>query len=224
MSQTTEPDPAASVDSVTDEGAAPTPTGPNHWPATISTSLKALKSFQETPWPELVTEWELRSHIGDQDPALEVQLVQGRVQKSLLALVKQKVGEDLSWAARMKRETEWKWLNQLLAAARLKQLTLVRITRKSRKSGMGFDLTELSRTFYGKQILQSLNLGTRRVVDKEEFESVKAACARIKLVLPETIEPTRTERFFVDVAVEEAAEEAVEEAAAVEEAPEATAT
>jgi hypothetical protein len=70
--------------------------------------------------------------------------------------------------------------------------------RKSRKGKMGFDLSELQATFYGRQILAGLQLSTRRVVDKAEFETVKAAFAAIKLTLPESIEPTRTERYFVD--------------------------
>lgn len=168
------------------------------WQDAVASAVAELQTFQEKPRPAFIASSELLSHLGDLDAELDPQLIQARVQKALLTLVKQKLLEDLSRSDSFKKETGWKWLNQLLAATRLKQLTLVKIVRKSRKGGMGFDLTELQATYYGKQILAGLNLGTRRVVDKAEFETVKAACAAIKLTLPETIEPTRTERFFVD--------------------------
>jgi hypothetical protein len=168
------------------------------WTDAMTAALTELHTFQERRYPEFITRAELASHLGTLDAGVEPQLMQARVQKSLLALSKQKLVEDLSLADLFKKETGWKWLNQLLAATRLKQLTLVKIVRKSRKGKMGFDLSELQKTYYGKQILAGLQLGTRKVVDKTEFETVKAACAAIKLTLPETIEPTRTERFFVD--------------------------
>ena len=180
------------------------------WNDAMTAALTELHSFQEVRWPELVTRAELFSHLGALEEGKDPQLMQARVQKSLLALAKQKLVEDLSRADLFKKETGWKWLNQLLAATRLKQLTLVKIVRKSRKGKMGFDLSELQKTYYGKQILAGLNLGTRRVVDKTEFETVKAACAAIKLTLPETIEPTRTERYFVDAAAEAAGAEAAD--------------
>lgn len=170
------------------------------WQEAVTSAVAELQTFQEKPRPAFIASTELLSHLGELDAELDPQLIQARVQKALLALAKQKLLEDLSRSDLFKKETGWKWLNQLLAATRLKQLTLVKIVRKSRKGGMGFDLTELQATYYGKQILAGLNLGTRRVVDKTEFETVKAACSAIKLTLPETIEPTRTERFFVDAA------------------------
>lgn len=168
------------------------------WNDVMTAALTELHSFQEKRWPEFITRAELVSHLGTLEDAVDPQLMQARVQKSLLALAKQKLVEDLARADLFKKDVGWKWLQQLLAATRLKQLTLVKIVRKSRKGKMGFDLSELQATFYGRQILAGLQLSTRRVVDKTEFETVKAAFAAIKLTLPETIEPTRTERYFVD--------------------------
>ena len=168
------------------------------WEDTISSTLKTLSTFLDNSWTDFIDRHELVSHLGEVDESLEPQLVAARVQKSVLALSKQKFTEDPGWAKQFKAETEWKWMNQLLAAVRLKELTLVKIVRKGRKTGMVFDLSELRESYYGKQILKGLNLGTRRVVDKDEFETVKRACAQIKLTLPESIEPTRTERFFAE--------------------------
>ena len=34
------------------------------------------------------------------------------------------------------------------------------------------------------------------MLDKDELAKLVEACAKVKLVLPETVEPTTTERFF----------------------------
>ncbi len=190
------------------------------WEDAITSTLSTLSNFMERSWPEFISRDELVSHLGEVDQSLDPQLVTARVQKSVLALAKQKFTEDLSWGMHFKAETDWKWMNQLLAAVRLKQLTLVKIVRKGRKAGMVFDLSEFQASYYGKQIMKGLNFKSRRVVDKDEFELVKAACAQIKLTLPESIEPTRTERFFVDAAndsADDGADDAT--AAAAQETP-----
>lgn len=175
------------------------------WNDVMTAALTELHGYQERRWPEFITRAELVSHLGALEDAVDPQLMQARVQKSLLALSKQKLVEDPARADLFKGDVGWKWLQQLLAATRLKQLTLVKIVRKSRKGKMGFDLSELRATFYGRKILAGLQLSTRRVVDKAEFETVKAAFAAIKLTLPETIEPTRTERYFIDDVVADTA-------------------
>ena len=39
-------------------------------------------------------------------------------------------------------------------------------------------------------------MALQRVLDKDELEKLNETCAKVKLVLPETVEPTATERFF----------------------------
>ena len=66
----------------------------------------------------------------------------------------------------------------------------------------GFDVDELSRTYYGRQVLDALGFTKRRkTLDKTEFEKVKSEFQKIKLALPEAVEPTTTEKYFaLDVA------------------------
>jgi hypothetical protein len=134
----------------------------------------------------------------DEDPVLDA-----RIQKVLLTLLKEKLDTDPDLNQRFKASTDWKVLNQLLTLARVKELTRVRIVKKGRSSGgAGFDVDELSRTYYGRQILDGLGFTKRRkTLDKTEFEKVKAEFQKIKLALPEAVEPTTTEKYFaLDVA------------------------
>ncbi len=139
----------------------------------------------------------------DLDPRVEPDedeeaVLDARIQKALLTLVKEKLDADPELNRRFKAMTDWKVLNQLLTLARVKELTRVRIVKKGRSSGgAGFDVDELSRTFYGRQILDSLGFTKRRkILDKAEFDKVKDEFQKIKLALPEAVEPTTTEAYF----------------------------
>jgi hypothetical protein len=126
-----------------------------------------------------------------------------RIQKSLFTLVKERLDAKPELNQRFKASTDWKLLNQILTVARVKELTRVRIVKKGRSSGgAGFDVDELSRTYYGRQILGGLGFTKRRkVLDKNEFDQVKSEFQKIKLNLPEAVEPTTTEKYFaLDVA------------------------
>src|SRR3954470_10389766 len=84
-------------------------------------------------------------------------ILDARIQKALLTLVKERLDDKPELNQRFEAATEWKILNQLLTVARLKELTRVRIVKKGRSSGgAGFDVDELARTFYGKQVLKGL--------------------------------------------------------------------
>jgi len=90
-------------------------------------------------------------------------------------------------------------LDQLLAAVRIKELTRVKIVKRGRSSGLRYDAAELAETFYGRQVMEALGFGPRRkVLDRAEYDKLRAEFAKIKLTLPEAIEPTITERFFAD--------------------------
>ena len=65
-----------------------------------------------------------------------------------------------------------------------------------RGPGLRYDITGLSATYYGKRILRQIDLGRRRVVDSAELEVLRKACRKIKMDLPEVVEPTTTERYF----------------------------
>ena len=71
------------------------------------------------------------------------------------------------------------------------------IVKRGRASGAGFDIDDLSRTYYGRQVLDGLGFTKRRkTLDKAEFDKVKAEFQKIKLTLPEAVEPTTTEKYF----------------------------
>jgi hypothetical protein len=130
-------------------------------------------------------------------------ILDARIQKGLLTLVKERLDAHPEWNQRFKATTDWKILNQLLTVARLKELTRVRIIKKGRTAGgAGFDVDELSRTFYGRQVLDGLGFTKRRkILDRAEFDKVKDEFQKIKLTLPEAVEPTTTEKYFAaDVA------------------------
>jgi len=126
-----------------------------------------------------------------------------RVQKALLTMVKERLDAKPELNQRFKATTDWKILNQILTLARVKELTRVKIVKKGRSAGgAGFDVDELSRTYYGRQILDGLGFTKRRkVLNLTEFDQVKAEFAKIKLAMPEAVEPTTTEKYFaLDIA------------------------
>jgi hypothetical protein len=120
-----------------------------------------------------------------------------RIQKVLLTIVKERLDSKPEENQRFKPTTDWKILNQLLTIARLKELSRVKIVKKGTSSGAGFYVDELAKTHYGRQVLSSLGFGkTKRKLDKDEYEKLKAEFAKIKLALPEAVEPTTTEKYF----------------------------
>jgi hypothetical protein len=48
-------------------------------------------------------------------------------------------------------------------------------------------------------LLTDAGLSRQKVLDKDELEKLQGACAKVKLVLPESVEPTTTEAFFDEV-------------------------
>ncbi len=160
--------------------------------------IETLNSFTHKEyWNYMFATEDLLNATGDIDEN-ESALIEARLQKGLLLLVKSKLDKDIALNQEFKDKTDWNWLNRLLTAARLKELASVKITVKGRRAGMGYEIVELVRSYYGRSILKSLNFNVsrRKVVTKEEFKTIQEACAKIKLKLPEVIQPTTTELFF----------------------------
>lgn len=129
--------------------------------------------------------------------ALPDAVAQARAQKAALIWVKKKLDEDPSHNRWFKDKSEIAWLNKLLTAARLKELATTKITKIGSKSGLKYDIGGLGATFYGRKILDGLGFSHRRTrVDKAEFARIQQACFKIKLKLPQSVEPTTTERYF----------------------------
>lgn len=157
-----------------------------HWMEQLN---KAVVSF--LPFSEHL----IRLRLGMVDGPEAV--VDARVQKAILTEIKTRLDTDPSFNQRFVAVPEWKILHQLLTAARLKELTRVHITKRGRSGGLRYDVSELSATFYGRQILSGLGFGkTKFSLTKEEFERVRGEFEKIKLTLPEAVDPTVTERFF----------------------------
>ncbi|HZZ80094.1 MAG TPA: hypothetical protein VFE62_16390, partial [Gemmataceae bacterium] len=146
--------------------------------------------------------------VAELDPLVEPEedtdaVLDARIQKALFTLVKERLDANPEQNQRFKETADIKLLQQLLTLARVKELTRVRIVKKGRSAGgAGFDVDELSRTFYGRRVLDGLGFTKRRkILDRDEFDKVKDEFQKIKLALPEAVEPTTTEKYFaLDVA------------------------
>lgn len=153
-----------------------------------------LNNFAEWGYFLRGADVEARVEAGEAPEAV----LDARIQKALLTLVKERLDAQPELNQKFKATTDWKILNQLLTIARVKELTRVRIVKKGRSSGgAGFNIDELSRTFYGRQVLAGLGFTKQRhILDRKEFDKVKAEFQKIKLTLPEAVEPTTTEKYF----------------------------
>ena len=144
--------------------------------------------------PEIIGYHDLDRAVPDEAPSTEI--LDGLVQKALLVLIKGKLDADPALNQRFVVATKIPLWNQLLTAARVKELARARIVKKGGRKQLRYDVADLGKTFFGKHLLTEAGLVRQKVLDKEELEKLQAACAKIKLTLPETIEPTTTEMFF----------------------------
>lgn len=167
----------------------------------IEKRLDELRAaMQGDPWPEVVTEYEVEQAYPEPAGPIAPEVLEAGVQKAILRLLKAKLDADPSLNLRFAATTKSAVMNQLLIAARLRELAWVKIVKKGgRGRGLRYDVSELAETFYGKQLLAGLGHGTRkRALEKAELEALVEACKKVKLTLPEAIEPTTTERFFAE--------------------------
>lgn len=139
----------------------------------------------------------VRAAVGTLEDTLAPEVVDARVQRAILGAIKARLDADPSGNKQFPKVTGWKVLDQLLTVARLKELTRVKIVKRGRSSRLRYDTSELADTFYGRQVMEGLGFGKRRrVLEKAEYERVRTEFKKIKLDLPEAVEPTTTERFF----------------------------
>ena len=124
------------------------------------------------------------------------ELIDGMMQKAVLIMLKSRLDADPSLNLRFQQQVKNPLLQQLLTAARVKELAKARIVKKGGAKKLRYDVSDLAATFYGKQLIKSAGLDRQKVLDKDELAKLQEACAKVKLVLPETVEPTTTERFF----------------------------
>jgi hypothetical protein len=147
--------------------------------------------------PELITFFELEKAVPQEAPSPEV--LDALVQKALVVLLKQKLDAEPALNQRFKATTAIPLWNQLLMAARVKELSRARIVKKGGRKQLRYDVADLAKTFFGRVLLADAGLKRQTVLDKDELEKLQQACSKVKLVLPESIEPTTTEAFFDEV-------------------------
>lgn len=156
-------------------------------------------------------EWELTElvpELGDIE-GVELKLLEVRFEKLLLTRIKKALEISVSFNSQFKEITGWAILDQMLTITRLKEIAAVKIVKKGgRGAGLRYDITSLLHSYFGKKILHGLGMQRRRVATKDELDSIRTACAKIKLTLPEVIEPTTTEQFFAAKDVDTDKEEA----------------
>ena len=120
-----------------------------------------------------------------------------KIEKEILQKLKIYLQANPERNSNFKEKTDWKVLNQLLTVVRLKELSRVKIIKRGgRGKGLNYDASDLAKTFFGRKILKGQGLGRRRILKADELDKVKQDCARLKLELPEIVEPTTTEKFF----------------------------
>ncbi len=147
--------------------------------------------------PEFITNLELDKAVPEKAASADV--LDGQIQKALVLLIKAKLDADPSAKQRFLATTKVPLWNQLLVAARVKELARSRIVKKGGRKQLRYDVADLAKTFFGKALLTEAGLQRQTVLDKDELDKLHAACAKIKLTRPETIEPTTTEVFFDEV-------------------------
>ncbi len=124
-------------------------------------------------------------------------VLEARAQKAAMLWLKTQLVADLSFNQKFKDKTGIAWVDKLLTAVRLKELSVVKIGKAKKSGGLRYDVAGLQASWYGRRILESCGFQKRRTsLTREEFATVEAACAKIKLTLPQTVAPTTTERFF----------------------------
>lgn len=181
--------------------------------ATIQKHYDAFEAALVEARPAILEYHELDKAVPE--TAATPEILDAQVQKALVVLLKQKLDADPSLNQRFAASTKVPLWNQLLLAARVKELSRARIVKKSGAKKLRYDVGDLAKTFFGKALLAESGLKRQTVLDGDELAKLEAACAKIKLTLPQTVEPTTTELFFdEDKAAAVAAARAAKAAAA----------
>jgi hypothetical protein len=164
--------------------------------------------------PEVIAYFELDKAVPPEEAAPTPEILDGMVQKALVVLLKQKLDADPAVNQQFLAATKVPLWNQLLTAARIKELARARIVKKGGKKQLRYDVADLAKTFFGKALLADAGLARQKVLDKDELAKLEAACAKVKLTLPQTTEPTTTEAFFDEAIAEKLSSDKAAKAAA----------
>lgn len=161
-------------------------------------STWVAKLREASDWKLELRAEDLAALMGDVE-GLDPKLVEARAQKAALVWLKGRLDAEPGLNQRFGDKTGIGWLDKLLTVARLKELARVKIVKAGKSGGLRYDIGGLGSTWYGRRILDGLGFSRRRTsATREEFAQIEGACARIKLKLPQTVQPTTTERYFAD--------------------------
>ncbi|MFX1286444.1 MAG: hypothetical protein ACFFB5_22605 [Promethearchaeota archaeon] len=160
--------------------------------------VEEVNSFSQKTNEPLISLGEIKTRLPSNiSTENNIQLVTAKIQRIILQFLNEKLEENPSFNQKFSTQTSWPILNKLLTLARLKELSNIKIVKKGSRSGVRYYITEMMDTYYGKQILMHLDFSKqRKVASQGEFNKIIQECQKIKLELPEVIEPTRTEHFF----------------------------
>lgn len=165
--------------------------------ALVREVLQEIEGCLATRWPPVLEESEVRAKLGPVRDLSEA-LLRARVQKAGLTALSDKLAAAPELGQRFADKPSVKWIAALVTRARLTELSRVHIVRRASRASKGYDITELVRSYYGRQVLARLDfdVSRRRVVDADEMATIRNAFSAIKLALPEVVERTTTEKFF----------------------------
>lgn len=112
----------------------------------VDKRVAELYGFLHERRPLILTTAEIMGELPALADDVNEKLLDATVQKTILVNLKKKLDADPSLAQRFLPTTGWQLLNQLLTAARLRELSQVKIVKRGGKGGLRYDISELSAT------------------------------------------------------------------------------
>jgi hypothetical protein len=167
------------------------------WTDLIQAQDSLVRQHLHKPRGKFLETAEIVRGLGKLDRTTPAPILEARAQKAYVLAVKAMLDADPLENQKFLDKITLGWLAKLVAATRLRELARVKIVKRGGSGGARYDISDLSATFYGHKILEGLSHDRRRrSLTIEEFAELEKACAKIKLKLPESVEPTTTELFF----------------------------
>lgn len=167
------------------------------WTELIGEQDQLVRQHLHKPRGKFLETSEIVRSLGKLDRTTPAPILEARAQKAYVLGVKSLLDGDPTENQKFVDKITLGWLAKLVAATRLRELARVKIVKRGGSGGARYDISDLSATYYGRKILDGLSHDRRRrSLTIEEFAELEKACAKIKLKLPESVEPTTTELFF----------------------------
>ena len=165
----------------------------------ITKYLYQLNQMTGNKGSAIFSESEFKEEIQNQElleKNLDERILDAKLEQIYLSSLSKKLKDNFKLNQLFIQSVDHPLIKQILTNARLEELKSVKIVRK----GKSYYINELVNSFYGKVIISGIDSisPNRKSLNRNEYDLVKTQCLRIKLELPEEIEPTNTEKFFND--------------------------